>query len=66
MFGTFAFCKSVFMMREQLKYNLSFSIKLKQSYFLKKSKQFYCNDMTKLDLNMSPAAVLFMKVWPRI
>jgi len=53
-------------MREQLKYNLSFSIKLKQSYFLKKSKQFYCNDMTKLDLNMSPAAVLFMKVWPCI
>jgi len=30
-------------MREQLKYNLSFSIKSKQSYFLKKSKQSYCN-----------------------
>ena len=52
-------------MHEQLKYNLSFSIKSKQSYFLKKSKIILLQTArTKLDLNMSPAVVLFMKVWP--
>ena len=65
MFIMFVFCKSVFMMLEQLKYNLSFSIKSKQSYFLKKSKIILLQTArTKLDLNISPAAVIFMKVWP--
>ena len=63
----FVFCKSVFTIREQLKYNLSFMIKSEQSYFFEEIKTILLQTArTKLDLNMSHAAVMFMKVWPYI
>jgi hypothetical protein len=46
------------MMHEQLKYNLSFIIKSKQSYFFEEIKTILLQTARKkLDLNISPAAV---------